>query len=116
LNLTILASTTLAAFLVWQTPAFEQNRWPLPRIAGAVALVALAFLYRSGDASGLMQMRPHWWGILGLIGWAYLIAAGAFWMASGRYEGDKARAAEPVNPGPAAATSSFARVLARSGS
>jgi MFS family permease len=33
-----------------------------------------------------------------------LIAAGAFLMAAGSYEGDKARAAEPVDPGPAAAT------------
>ena len=33
-----------------------------------------------------------------------LIAAGAFLMAAGSYESDKARAAEPVDPGPAAAT------------
>ena len=33
-----------------------------------------------------------------------LIAAGALWMAAGTYERDKARAAEPVDPGPAAAT------------
>src|SRR5439155_25241584 len=33
-----------------------------------------------------------------------LIAAGAFWMAAGSYESDKARAAEPVDPGPATAT------------
>jgi predicted MFS family arabinose efflux permease len=32
-----------------------------------------------------------------------LVAAGAFWMAAGSYESDKARAAEPVDPGPAAA-------------
>jgi MFS family permease len=33
-----------------------------------------------------------------------LVAAGAFLMAAGSYESDKARAAEPVDPGPAAAT------------
>jgi heparan-alpha-glucosaminide N-acetyltransferase len=29
-------------------------------------------------------MRPHWWGILGLIGWAYLMAAGAFLLIGAR--------------------------------
>jgi MFS transporter, Spinster family, sphingosine-1-phosphate transporter len=33
-----------------------------------------------------------------------LVAAGAFWMAAGSYETDKARAAEPVDPESAAAT------------
>ena len=57
---------TLAAFLVWQTPPSTDGarRRPSPA-AGVVALVALAFLYRSGRCVGLMQMRPHWWGILG---------------------------------------------------
>jgi predicted acyltransferase len=77
---------TLAAFLVWQTPASTDGarRWSVARALGVVALVALAFLYRSGDATGAIQMRPHWWGILGLIGWAYLIAAGAFLLIGAR--------------------------------
>ncbi len=79
---------TLAAFLVWQTPASTDGarRWSVARALGVVALVALAFLYRSGDATGAIQMRPHWWGILGLIGWAYLDCRGrvpADWRAAG---------------------------------
>jgi heparan-alpha-glucosaminide N-acetyltransferase len=74
---------TLAAFLVWQAPSGQRRWWGL-RIAGLGGLLALAFLYRSSDASGLIQMRPHWWGILGLIGWAYLVAAGSF-LAFGRH-------------------------------
>ena len=35
-------------------------------------LIILFFLYRGGNQSGLIQMRPYWWGILGLIGWGYL--------------------------------------------
>ena len=38
-------------------------------------LVFLAFLYTSDKQDGIMQMRTHWWEILGLIGWAYLVAA-----------------------------------------
>ncbi|MFZ0453221.1 MAG: DUF5009 domain-containing protein [Ignavibacteriaceae bacterium] len=40
----------------------------------AAGLIALFFLYRSGNQTGVVQMRPDWWGILGLIGWAYLVA------------------------------------------
>ena len=42
------------------------------RVVGAIMLVAAALLYRGNDATGILQMRPQWWGILGLIGWAYL--------------------------------------------
>lgn len=66
-------------FLVW-------GRWPvrnrrhervqrLLRLAGALLLLAMTVTYRADNGSGLIQLRPHWWGILGLIGWAYLIAA-----------------------------------------
>lgn len=74
---------TLAVFLVWQTPAPDQRRWPATRVAGMAALVALAFLYRSAGATGLIQIRPHWWGILGLIGWAYLVAASVYLVVGG---------------------------------
>jgi predicted acyltransferase len=77
---------TLAVFLVWQTPASTEGarRWSGVRAMGIVALVAIAFLYRSSDATGLIQMRPHWWGILGLIGWAYLVSASAFLLIGSR--------------------------------
>ena len=77
---------TLAAFLVWQTPASADGarRWRVARGLGVAALVALAFLSRSAEATGAIQMRPHWWGILGLIGWAYLMAAGAFLLTGAR--------------------------------
>jgi hypothetical protein len=35
----------------------------------------VALSYRSPGVTGLVQLRPHWWGILGLIGWAYLAVA-----------------------------------------
>ena len=42
------------------------------RAIGIIMLIAAALLYRGNDATGMLQMRPQWWGILGLIGWAYL--------------------------------------------
>jgi heparan-alpha-glucosaminide N-acetyltransferase len=41
-------------------------------MVGLALLVAVVLLYRTEGGAGLIQMRPHWWGILGLIGWAYL--------------------------------------------
>jgi heparan-alpha-glucosaminide N-acetyltransferase len=40
----------------------------------AAVLLCLAIVYRGDNQDGLLQMRSHWWGILGLIGWAYLVA------------------------------------------
>ncbi len=45
------------------------------RFLGAALLVTSVILYRGNDATGFIQLRPQWWGILGLIGWAYLVAA-----------------------------------------
>jgi len=42
------------------------------RIAGFVILIVLAVIYRRSSNDGVGWMRPQWWGILGLIGWAYI--------------------------------------------
>lgn len=44
------------------------------RLLGIGLLIASALFYRGNDATGPFQMRQQWWGILGLIGWAYLVA------------------------------------------
>ena len=44
------------------------------KLAAGAGLVALLFLFRGENRTGLIQMSPDWWGILGLIGWAYLVA------------------------------------------
>jgi predicted acyltransferase len=48
------------------------------RATGVALLVALAFLYRGRGEVELFEMRTHWWGILGLIGWAYLVACAVY--------------------------------------
>ena len=56
------------------------------KVLGAAALVALALAYRTSDGKGLVLgplwdptdttwLRHSWWGILGLIAWAYLVAS-----------------------------------------
>jgi len=77
---------SVGVVLVWLAPPRgEPARGRLwLRLAGAALLVALLFLYRSPDATGLIQIRPHWWGILGLIGWSYLVAASLYVLARDR--------------------------------
>jgi predicted acyltransferase len=77
---------TVGVALVWmasERPASARARRTLV-VAGVVLLAALALVYRADGGSGLVQMRPRWWGILGLIGWAYLLAAAAYLFARDR--------------------------------
>ncbi len=41
--------------------------------AGILLLLGMAYIYKGGDEAHGMQ--PSWWGILGIIGWAYLVCA-----------------------------------------
>lgn len=44
------------------------------KVLGILVLTALAIYYRGGE-NGDVRFQPHWWGILGLIGWAYLVSS-----------------------------------------
>jgi predicted acyltransferase len=53
------------------------------RLLGLAALVALAFAFRGEHGQRIITLAPfavrtEWYGILGLIGWAYLVAALVF--------------------------------------
>ena len=65
----------LGFFLVWNAypEQFKAGKWL--RWAGIILLLFLAATYRT-ENGGLMKAR--WWGILGLIGWAYLFTAVAW--------------------------------------
>lgn len=63
----------LSFILIWNVYPKTANRKLVygARVLGMVALLTLAVLYRGGE-NGSERFAPHWWGILGLIGWAYL--------------------------------------------
>jgi heparan-alpha-glucosaminide N-acetyltransferase len=53
------------------------------RLAGLVALIWLAFAFRGGNGRRIIALVPfsldtEWYGILGLIGWSYLVASIVF--------------------------------------
>jgi heparan-alpha-glucosaminide N-acetyltransferase len=69
---------TLAFFLIWNS--YRGKVWgkvpPLAmKGAGWLLLVFLAVIYSGGRGEETHWMRFHWWGILGLIGWGYLLSA-----------------------------------------
>lgn len=49
------------------------------KIAAGLGLVFLVVIFRGTTETGaIVWLRPSWWGILGLIGWAYLLASLAY--------------------------------------
>jgi heparan-alpha-glucosaminide N-acetyltransferase len=77
---------TLGILLVWGAPEKGWGRIRRAWLSGAglALLVLVAFAYRNPEVTGLIQLRPYWWGILGLIGWAYLGVATLFLLAGDR--------------------------------
>jgi len=77
MNRDVFAMLMLAGFfLIWNIYPKKQNSskyiFKGLQIIGIALLLFLAFIFR--DAKGSI-MQPKWWGILGLIGWTYLICA-----------------------------------------
>ncbi len=66
----------LCFILIWNAYSKNMNRnlVMILRGAGILTLIILAYIYRGGQ-DGTNRFEPHWWGILGLIGWAYLASA-----------------------------------------
>ena len=74
----------LCAILVWNVYRFKNKTWAyLLRGIGATGLLLLAWVYRGGE-DGKQGLTPHWWGILGLIGWAYLFSCIIYQLMRGR--------------------------------
>jgi heparan-alpha-glucosaminide N-acetyltransferase len=68
-----------AVILVWNRYPHRTRSWSNKlRIAGGVLLVILAIIYRGDEGGNVTWMRTSWWGILTLIGVAYLIASAAY--------------------------------------
>ncbi len=45
------------------------------RAVAVATLLILAVVYRGGSDDAIRFFGPRWWGILGMIGWAYLVCA-----------------------------------------
>ncbi len=66
----------VSVFLVWnQYKNMSRSLIFILKGAGAIGLVILAVVFRSGTPDNVHWMTTGWWGILGLIGWGYFVAA-----------------------------------------
>jgi predicted acyltransferase len=66
------AAGTTTRILIW-----------IGRVAGGIAVAVLAWQFRTAEGRWL---QPQWWGILGLIGWAYCVTAIVYLLVRGRRE------------------------------
>ena len=69
---------TLGFFMIWNNYRGKVlGRIPpnVMKVAGLCILIFLAVIYKGGSADNPHWMKTHWWGILGLIGWGYLVNA-----------------------------------------
>lgn len=74
----------IAFALIWGVYQFKNlfiNR--LLVAIGIITLLVLASVYRGGN-DGTGTMSTQWWGILGLIGWAYLISCWVYQICRGK--------------------------------
>jgi len=77
---------TLCFFLIWldyPETLSKVKKYSLMGL-GVTGLIVMAILYRGGDAKHITHMHPSWWGILGIIGWSYLVCALVYFLSKGR--------------------------------
>ncbi|KQC01175.1 DUF5009 domain-containing protein [Pedobacter sp. Hv1] len=77
---------TVGFFLIWlDYPQQMAKTIKFSLIAlGVFVVVAMAYLYKGGTAAAPKGMEPQWWGILGIIGWAYLFSALVYFITKGK--------------------------------
>jgi heparan-alpha-glucosaminide N-acetyltransferase len=66
----------LSFILLWNTYPLSVNKWLVwgLKIIAISILLALALICRGGEGDHVHGFATYWWGILGLIGWAYLVS------------------------------------------
>lgn len=64
--------------------AFKKIPEWVMKVIGILILIYLAIIYTGGTVENPHWMRPHWWGILGLIGWAYFMVATLYLLVGSR--------------------------------
>jgi len=77
---------TLSFFMIWldypETMA-KAKKYAIMG-SGLALLIALGVIYKGGDLAHPLWMQTSWWGILGIIGWSYLICALVYYFSKGK--------------------------------
>lgn len=78
----LMALAVILIWMHWKKSPISKKWHPILQSIGILILIYLSFVYKGG-ANGDIGMKTHWWGILGLIGWAYLVNALAYVFSKG---------------------------------
>jgi len=77
---------TLSFFMIWldyPETMVKAKKYTIMGL-GVVLLIALGAVFKGGDMTHPYWMRTSWWGILGIIGWAYLVSALLYYLSKGK--------------------------------
>src|SRR5665213_2082661 len=77
---------TVSFFLIWldYSPTMSSLKKYFLIAAGWLILLLMAFLFVGGRGSETHGLEPSWWGILGIIGWGYLVCAFVYYLTKGK--------------------------------
>ena len=78
----LMASAVVLIWTDWKRSPINKKWHQYLQLLGFGILIYLAIIYKGGE-DGSTWMTPQWWGILGLIGWAYIVNALAFLFSKG---------------------------------
>tara|TARA_B110000285_G_C14980549_1_gene541147 strand:+ start:23 stop:541 length:519 start_codon:yes stop_codon:yes gene_type:complete len=78
-----MAIAVMLIWMYWKRSPIPEKWHRIFQLVGFLILIYLAMIYKGG-ADGTMSMKIQWWGILGLIGWAYGFNALVFLFSKGR--------------------------------
>jgi predicted acyltransferase len=68
----------VSIFLIWNNYPKDSKYKMLfmaLRVIGAIGFISLATSFKAGENGNVSWLETGWWGILGLIGWGYFVAA-----------------------------------------
>ncbi|MBE9585912.1 DUF5009 domain-containing protein [Mucilaginibacter sp. JRF] len=69
----------ISFFLIWlDYPDPHLPKVKILKAIGVVMLIVLACIYHADTGTGILALRPQWWGILGKIGWAYFTVSSIY--------------------------------------
>jgi predicted acyltransferase len=75
----------VAFFLIWLDYKNPQSRLvKILKGVGVVLLILLISTFETNNGDGIRAMGVSWWGILGLIGWAYFSSSSVYLFSDGK--------------------------------
>jgi predicted acyltransferase len=75
----------VAFFLIWLDYKNPKSRFVMTlKGIGVLLLILLISTFETNNGDGIRAMGISWWGILGLIGWAYFISSSVYLFSGGK--------------------------------